>query len=261
MAILLLLQGLLAWTTAQAISTAWRPSYPAPAGPILHREASSIFHSGQSQIPYDAAPSSLLAPHDRDRCTLYKIAMNQQLYFEVSEIDGRECVFPRDTLPFRPENSLLVSRSRELDTTAEQNDTNRGDESRRKRAAPRRGVVHRPRATEPTYSIVPSFLVLLARISRRKRGEDFFNAFAPIAKRIGQGGKKKKKEKKVAHLRFLSQYVHYKTELPDMKEFTLCMWTKFYNHSNDHPLFSYAGKIFPFASAFTFYPRTRASGA
>ncbi|XP_070157495.1 uncharacterized protein B6 isoform X2 [Polyergus mexicanus] len=25
-----------------------------------------------------------------------------------------------------------------------------------------------------------------------------------------------------------------------MKEFTLCMWTKFYNHSNDHPLFSYA---------------------
>ncbi|XP_078043155.1 pentraxin-related protein b6 [Augochlora pura] len=36
------------------------------------------------------------------------------------------------------------------------------------------------------------------------------------------------------------EYIHYKTDLPDMKEFTLCMWTKFYNHTNDHPLFSYA---------------------
>ncbi|XP_048505490.1 uncharacterized protein LOC110117176 isoform X2 [Athalia rosae] len=36
------------------------------------------------------------------------------------------------------------------------------------------------------------------------------------------------------------EYVHYKIDLPDMKEFTLCAWTKFHNHSNDHPLFSYA---------------------
>ncbi|XP_076652064.1 pentraxin-related protein b6 [Halictus rubicundus] len=36
------------------------------------------------------------------------------------------------------------------------------------------------------------------------------------------------------------EYIHYKTDLPNMKEFTLCMWTKFYNHTNDHPLFSYA---------------------
>ncbi|KAL0105676.1 hypothetical protein PUN28_015859 [Cardiocondyla obscurior] len=36
------------------------------------------------------------------------------------------------------------------------------------------------------------------------------------------------------------EYIHYKVDLPDMKEFTLCMWTKFHNHSNDHPLFSYA---------------------
>ncbi|XP_012285014.1 uncharacterized protein LOC105702210 [Orussus abietinus] len=36
------------------------------------------------------------------------------------------------------------------------------------------------------------------------------------------------------------EYIHYKTDLPDLKEFTLCMWTKFHNHSNDHPLFSYA---------------------
>ena len=40
----------------------------------------------------------------------------------------------------------------------------------------------------------------------------------------------------------LPQYIHYKTSLPDLKEFTVCLWHKFYNHSNDHPLFSYAGK-------------------
>ncbi|KAG5899328.1 hypothetical protein JTB14_029279 [Gonioctena quinquepunctata] len=36
------------------------------------------------------------------------------------------------------------------------------------------------------------------------------------------------------------QYIQYKTEIPDMKQFTLCFWSKFYNHSNDHPIFSYA---------------------
>ncbi|XP_034839178.1 uncharacterized protein b6 [Maniola hyperantus] len=36
------------------------------------------------------------------------------------------------------------------------------------------------------------------------------------------------------------QYVEYQTKLPDLKEFTLCMWTKFHNHTDDHPLFSYA---------------------
>ncbi|KAK9869709.1 hypothetical protein WA026_003448 [Henosepilachna vigintioctopunctata] len=36
------------------------------------------------------------------------------------------------------------------------------------------------------------------------------------------------------------QYVQYKTEISDLKEFTLCFWTKFTNHSNDHSLFSYA---------------------
>lgn len=39
------------------------------------------------------------------------------------------------------------------------------------------------------------------------------------------------------------QYVQYKTAMPDLKEFTLCMWNKFTNHSNDHPLFSYAGMV------------------
>lgn len=39
------------------------------------------------------------------------------------------------------------------------------------------------------------------------------------------------------------QYVQYKTDMPDLKEFTLCFWSKFSNHSNDHPLFSYAGEL------------------
>ncbi|XP_075211353.1 pentraxin-related protein b6 [Lycorma delicatula] len=37
-----------------------------------------------------------------------------------------------------------------------------------------------------------------------------------------------------------SQYVQYKAPIPDMKEFTLCMWHKFYNHSRDQPLFAYS---------------------
>lgn len=38
------------------------------------------------------------------------------------------------------------------------------------------------------------------------------------------------------------QYVQYKTHVPEMSEFTLCYWSKFTNHSTDHPMFSYAGK-------------------
>ncbi|KOB64636.1 Neuronal pentraxin-2, partial [Operophtera brumata] len=37
------------------------------------------------------------------------------------------------------------------------------------------------------------------------------------------------------------QYLAYDKDVPDLKEFTLCMWNKFHNHSDDHPLFSYAG--------------------
>ncbi|KAF5298309.1 hypothetical protein FQA39_LY11793 [Lamprigera yunnana] len=36
------------------------------------------------------------------------------------------------------------------------------------------------------------------------------------------------------------QYIQYKTSIPELKEFTLCHWAKFKNHSNDHPIFSYA---------------------
>lgn len=47
------------------------------------------------------------------------------------------------------------------------------------------------------------------------------------------------------------QYIHYKVEIPPLKEFTLCYWAKYTNHSNDHPLFSYAGKSL-FLSSFFF---------
>lgn len=40
------------------------------------------------------------------------------------------------------------------------------------------------------------------------------------------------------------QYIQYKVGIPELKEFTLCMWNKFSNHSNDHPIFSYAGICF-----------------
>ncbi|XP_017775430.1 PREDICTED: uncharacterized protein LOC108561848 [Nicrophorus vespilloides] len=36
------------------------------------------------------------------------------------------------------------------------------------------------------------------------------------------------------------QYIQYKFNMPELKEFTLCYWNKFTNHSNDHPIFSYA---------------------
>ncbi|XP_071874524.1 pentraxin-related protein b6 [Bombus fervidus] len=67
-------------TTAQAISTSWSPSFPTPTASALHQGTAAIFESAQPL--YDAASSSLLAHHEEDRCTLYKIAMKQQLYFE-----------------------------------------------------------------------------------------------------------------------------------------------------------------------------------
>ncbi|XP_012247154.1 uncharacterized protein LOC105681527 [Bombus impatiens] len=67
-------------TTAQAISTSWSPSFPTPTASALHQGTVAIFENAHSL--YDAASSSLLAHHEEDRCTLYKIAMKQQLYFE-----------------------------------------------------------------------------------------------------------------------------------------------------------------------------------
>lgn len=38
------------------------------------------------------------------------------------------------------------------------------------------------------------------------------------------------------------QYIQYKVNIPKLKEFTICHWSKFHNHTNDHPIFSYARK-------------------
>uniref|UniRef100_A0A0K8SH11 Neuronal pentraxin-1 n=2 Tax=Lygus hesperus TaxID=30085 RepID=A0A0K8SH11_LYGHE len=51
--------------------------------------------------------------------------------------------------------------------------------------------------------------------------------------------------KVVMHQEGYYQYIQYKSHVPDMKEFTLCTWHKLYNHSTDHPLFSYAVKDQP----------------
>lgn len=49
------------------------------------------------------------------------------------------------------------------------------------------------------------------------------------------------------------QYIQYKIDMPELKEFTLCLWKKFTNHSNDHPLFSYAGKSMSIKFKYRFY--------
>nr|XP_018907084.1 PREDICTED: uncharacterized protein LOC109037046 isoform X2 [Bemisia tabaci] len=36
------------------------------------------------------------------------------------------------------------------------------------------------------------------------------------------------------------QFIQFKHHLPDLKEFTLCVWHKFYNHTYEQPLFSYS---------------------
>lgn len=44
---------------------------------------------------------------------------------------------------------------------------------------------------------------------------------------------------------YYEQYIEYKADIPNLKEFTLCYWVKFYNHSNDHPIFSYGDEKHP----------------
>ncbi|OAD54535.1 hypothetical protein WN48_06590 [Eufriesea mexicana] len=71
--------GLLTWTTVQAISTSWTPLFPTTSS--ILRQTSTIFETSPEELTYDLG-TSILAQHEQDRCTLYKIVMNQQLYFE-----------------------------------------------------------------------------------------------------------------------------------------------------------------------------------
>lgn len=68
----------------RAISSSWRPIVPghADGAGILHQEA-SIFENAPTQTLYEDSPHHLLLPNDRETCSLYKVSMSQQLYFEV----------------------------------------------------------------------------------------------------------------------------------------------------------------------------------
>lgn len=97
--------------------------------------------------------------------------------------------------------------------------------------------------TKPDYSAQPSFSSLVAQ------------RYQPVAP--PQGGQCD--VYKVGFTQDLYfQYVQYKTNIPELKEFTLCFWSKFNNHSNDHPLFSYAGTN-ENVNDFTFIPFSQPS--
>lgn len=124
-----------AWT-AQGISTSWRPSFPVSASNV-HPQTSGVFGVGQSI--YDP---------ETDKCTLYKVSMNQQLYFEVRSteipIHGRRIEMTR--IP--------------------------GDESRRKRQ------LH---ASFPTVPLSRSRLIAFERNANRgTRSIHEFHAFSAL---------------------------------------------------------------------------------
>lgn len=84
--ILLACAALVAFTcNVRAISSSWRPIVPSHVGSagILHQDT-SIFANAPTQTLYDVdSPHHLLLPSDHERCSLYKVSMTQQLYFEV----------------------------------------------------------------------------------------------------------------------------------------------------------------------------------
>lgn len=94
--ILLACAILAAFREVRAISSSWRPIVPghADGAGILHQEA-SIFENAPTQTLYDVdSPHHLLLSHDRDTCSLYKVSMSQQLYFEVGHRTRRRIFAP-----------------------------------------------------------------------------------------------------------------------------------------------------------------------
>lgn len=75
------------FTTTLAVSSSWRPIHPAQLSTsILHQEAAVYGGAGHSiyNLEESSLSEQLLGQQDQDTCALYKVAMNQQLYFEVS---------------------------------------------------------------------------------------------------------------------------------------------------------------------------------
>ena len=73
------------FSTSFAISSSWRPIIPTQLGTgILHQEAALY-----GNTPYNDEETSLTKINhyqheENDQCGLYKVVMNQQLYFEVN---------------------------------------------------------------------------------------------------------------------------------------------------------------------------------
>lgn len=69
--------AIMAAARVHAISTAWQPSLPHPPTGVLQDYDSS---PPQSLYEFEGSP---ILNEEQDKCTLYKVAMRQQLYFEV----------------------------------------------------------------------------------------------------------------------------------------------------------------------------------
>lgn len=70
-----------------AISSSWRPLVPAQLSTsVIHQEATIYGGAGHANYNLDDASLSeqLLTQQEQDTCALYKVSMNQQLYFEVN---------------------------------------------------------------------------------------------------------------------------------------------------------------------------------
>ncbi|KAL0277331.1 UNVERIFIED_CONTAM: hypothetical protein PYX00_004668 [Menopon gallinae] len=78
-------------------------------------------------------------------------------------------------------------------------------------------------------------------LSEHKYHKYIDNEIGPYHPFVGKGHDERCPLYKVSFKQDLYfQYIQYKVHMPELKEFTICMWSKFHNHSYDHPLFSYA---------------------
>lgn len=66
-------------------SQSWRPIVPKHLTTSILRQDAHGYDSALYNIPDSSRPQSpLLLHNDRDQCALYKVSMDQQLYFQVS---------------------------------------------------------------------------------------------------------------------------------------------------------------------------------
>jgi len=98
----------------QAISS-WRPIVPSHTGAGILQQEVSIFENAPTQTLYDIdSPHHLLLPHDQDTCSLYKVSMKQQLYFEVRSPNKKN--LNSNSMNFLLEYNMYFRRVRLTDT-------------------------------------------------------------------------------------------------------------------------------------------------